>query len=157
MMSPYGMPGRMPMPMSFMQGPYPGYMPGQMPMPMPGVMPGQMGPMGPMGGIPMGGMPMGMTPQMLQQMPPQFMQPPMMPPQQPLQQQSSTEKEELGEQLYPKIEDLLNEEDRGEAAKITGMILETTREEIIELINDPEKLKIRVGEALQLLTKGTGN
>ena len=39
--------------------------------------------------------------------------------------------------------------------KVTGMLLELQEEEIIELINDDSKLKSRVEEAIQLLSKKT--
>lgn len=38
-----------------------------------------------------------------------------------------------------------------EVPKVTGMLLELQEDEIIELINDDEKLKVRVNEAIQLL------
>ena len=112
-MPPFMMPpgGRMPMAFPMMQQPYPGYMPGA-----PFAMPGQMGPMGPMGAMPPGmpvGMPAGMPggmplSPMMPQMGAPFMQPPMMP-QQPVQAQNlPTDKEELGERLYPKIEQLID-------------------------------------------------
>ena len=40
---------------------------------------------------------------------------------------------------------------RGEVSKITGMLLDLPSEEIIDLINDEEKLKGRIDEALKLL------
>ncbi len=151
---PYIMPpGRMPpMAFSMMQPPYPGYMPGA-----PFGMPGQMGPMGAMpGGVP-GGMPTGLTAgvPMPPMMGPQFMQPPMMPQQPPAAQPLPTDKEELGERLYPKIEHLIDPAYQSEVSKITGMLLDLPVEEIIGLINDEEKLRGRIDEALKLLREKT--
>eukprot|EP00826_Nyctotherus_ovalis_P036984 TRINITY_DN333_c0_g1_i4.p1 TRINITY_DN333_c0_g1~~TRINITY_DN333_c0_g1_i4.p1 ORF type:complete len:470 (+),score=132.30 TRINITY_DN333_c0_g1_i4:450-1859(+) len=114
----FGMPGRMPMPM--MAGPYPSYMPGA-----PFGVPGPMGGAGAPGGMPgpmMGAMPLGMQPripgmpanlppgammppQMMHQIPPQFMMAPQQPPQ-----NLGMEKDELGEQLYTKIEQIIDPE-----------------------------------------------
>lgn len=78
-----------------------------------------------------------------------------MPPQVPPPQQLANEKEELGEQLYPKIEELILHEyqDAPENApsKITGMLLELSRDEILGLMNDPEKLRTKIEEAIALL------
>lgn len=112
-----GMPGRMPMPM--IPGAYPSYMAGA-----PFAMPGQMGPMNPMPGmIPAGmapGIPAGMQPtmvgipgplppgatmgpQMIRQLAPQMMMPMQAPPQ-----NAGVDKDELGEQLYAKIEQIID-------------------------------------------------
>lgn len=118
----FGLPGRMPMAMPMMAAPYGGYMPGA-----PFGIPGQMGPIP--GAIP-GGMPgpgmqmmpgmsampgmqgmprnmppgVQMNPQMMHQMPQQFMTPV-----QPVQ-GTPAEREELGEQLYAKIEQIIDPE-----------------------------------------------
>lgn len=124
MMPGYGMPGRIPMAMPMIPGPYPNYMAGapfgiagQMG-PIPGALPGMQpgmpagGPTGMPAGMPMV-MPMVMQPrrppgetmgaQMMHQIPPQFMMPPQQPPQ-----AAAVDKEELGEQLYTKIENLID-------------------------------------------------
>ncbi|MDR3736457.1 MAG: hypothetical protein P4L10_13090 [Acidobacteriaceae bacterium] len=149
----------MPQPLfQMMPSPYPGYMP--MPMPMPGTMPGGMPAGMPPGAIPgglPGQMPMGMMPQGMS--PQQFMQPPMMAPQAPAPQQLGNEKEELGEQLYPKIEEMIVHEypdaPENSPSKITGMLLELNRDEILGLLSDPEKLHAKLSEAIDLLKSQT--
>lgn len=126
----YPMPGRMPMPM--MPGPYPNYMPSA-----PFAVPGQMGPMpgamaggpggipggmpGPMPGMP-GSMPVGMQPRMPgipANIPPGTMIPPQMMHQigpqfmmqvQPPAQNAAIDRDDLGEQLYSKIEQTIDPE-----------------------------------------------
>jgi polyadenylate-binding protein len=117
----FTIPGRIPMPM--MPGPYPGYMPGAPfavtgqigPMPggmpgapgaMPGGMPGMQPRMHPMPGMPPNIPPGAMIPpQMMHQMAPQFM----MPAQQP-QANAEIDREDLGEKLYLKIEQMIDPE-----------------------------------------------
>jgi polyadenylate-binding protein len=118
----FGLPARIPM--SMMPGPYPGYMAGapfavasQMgPMPgapggmagmqnMAGVMQPRIPPMHVMSSnIPQGAM---MHPQIMHQMAPQFMIPPQQPQQNP---EIEREREDLGEKLYSKIEQMLDSE-----------------------------------------------
>lgn len=129
----YPMPGRIPMHM--MPGPYPNYMPGA-----PFAVPGQMGPMpgamptggpggipGPIPGMPgmPGGIPVGMQPRMpsMTGMPPNMPPGTMIPPQmmhqmgpqfmmqvQPPSQNAAIDRDDLGEQLYSKIEQTINPE-----------------------------------------------
>ncbi|OIW12575.1 hypothetical protein TanjilG_04739 [Lupinus angustifolius] len=54
----------------------------------------------------------------------------------------------LGEHLYPLVERLTSNQ---HTAKVTGMLLEMDRSEVIHLIESPEDLKIKVSEAMQVL------
>jgi hypothetical protein len=56
----------------------------------------------------------------------------------------------LGENLYPIVLKLTNPQVVG---KITGMLLEMDKIEVINLINDENILKARVGEAVEVLKK----
>lgn len=53
----------------------------------------------------------------------------------------------LGEHLYPLVDKLEHER----AGKVTGMLLELDREEILQLIQSPEALKAKVNEAMDVL------
>jgi len=53
----------------------------------------------------------------------------------------------LGEALYPLVESL----ERDHAAKITGMLLEMDRAEVLNLLESPEALGSRVQEAMEVL------
>ena len=68
-------------------------------------------------------------------------------------------KEFLGEKLYEAIHENLNNSGKGEnvdmIAKITGMIMEIPENEIIEILEKPSVLDLRVKEALNLLNKGS--
>lgn len=55
----------------------------------------------------------------------------------------------LGEQLYPLVESL----ERNNASKVTGMLLEMDQSEVIHLIESPDALKQKVGEAMEVLRK----
>ena len=105
-----------------------------------------------------------MTPQMMQQgpmpMPPMQQMPPMhaMPPymQQPMpaqllvrpvEQPLPTDKEQLGEHLYPMVE----AKDPRNAAKITGMLLEMEIEQIHNIIKNPDQLNKWISEAMKVL------
>jgi polyadenylate-binding protein len=57
---------------------------------------------------------------------------------------------DLGENLYPIVLKLTNPQVVG---KITGMLLEMDKIEVINLINDENILKARVGEAVEVLKK----
>ncbi|KAK7391199.1 hypothetical protein VNO78_19611 [Psophocarpus tetragonolobus] len=54
----------------------------------------------------------------------------------------------LGEHLYPLVERLAPNQ---YTAKVTGMLLEMDQSEVINLIESPEDLKIKVSEAMQVL------
>ncbi|RDX74209.1 Polyadenylate-binding protein 3 [Mucuna pruriens] len=54
----------------------------------------------------------------------------------------------LGEHLYPLVERLTPNQ---YTAKVTGMLLEMDQSEVINLIESPEDLKIKVSEAMQVL------
>ncbi|OIV93294.1 hypothetical protein TanjilG_13121 [Lupinus angustifolius] len=53
----------------------------------------------------------------------------------------------LGENLYPLVEQLEPEN----AAKVTGMLLEMDQTEVLHLLESPEALKAKVGEAIEVL------
>ncbi|KAA8537970.1 hypothetical protein F0562_027450 [Nyssa sinensis] len=53
----------------------------------------------------------------------------------------------LGEQLFPLVERL----ERDHAGKVTGMLLEMDQTEVLHLIEDPDALKKKVAEALDVL------
>ena len=53
----------------------------------------------------------------------------------------------LGEQLYPLVESL----ERGDAGKVTGMLLEMDQTEVLHLIESPGALKQKVSEAMDVL------
>lgn len=53
----------------------------------------------------------------------------------------------LGESLYPLVDQLEHED----AAKITGMLLEMDQTEVLHLLESPEALKAKVGEAMEVL------
>ncbi|KAF3447375.1 hypothetical protein FNV43_RR12561 [Rhamnella rubrinervis] len=55
----------------------------------------------------------------------------------------------LGEQLYPLVQRLEPEH----AAKVTGMLLEMDQTEVLHLIEAPDALKDKVGEAIDVLDK----
>ncbi|CAM8936569.1 unnamed protein product [Rhodiola kirilowii] len=54
----------------------------------------------------------------------------------------------LGESLYPLVDRLEPES----AAKVTGMLLEMDQTEVLHLIESPEALKAKVGEAMEVLS-----
>ena len=58
------------------------------------------------------------------------------------------QKQLIGEQLYPQVKDLCNEDDAG---KVTGMILELENEELLQLIENPDMIRIKVNEARAVL------
>jgi len=105
-----------------MRPPMPGY-PGVPPMPM-----------GPMPGMPY-------PPNVPGPMPQPHPEP--MPAQQPL----PTDKEQLGERLYPMVERI----DANNAAKITGMLLEMEIDQIHNIIRDPTQLDKWIQEAKKVL------
>ena len=53
----------------------------------------------------------------------------------------------LGESLYPLVERL----ECDAAAKVTGMLLEMDQTEVLHLLESPEALKAKVGEAMEVL------
>ncbi|KAL2455984.1 Polyadenylate-binding protein 5 [Forsythia ovata] len=53
----------------------------------------------------------------------------------------------LGEQLYPLVEHL----ERNHAGKVTGMLLEMDQTEVLHLIESPDALRMKVGEAMNVL------
>ena len=53
----------------------------------------------------------------------------------------------LGENLYPLVEKL----EPGNAAKVTGMLLEMDQTEVLHLLESPEALKAKVAEAMEVL------
>ncbi|KAK4859722.1 hypothetical protein QYF36_010588 [Acer negundo] len=53
----------------------------------------------------------------------------------------------LGESLYPQVEQL----ERDAAAKVTGMLLEMDRIEVLRLLESPEALKAKVAEVVEVL------
>lgn len=57
----------------------------------------------------------------------------------------------LGEHLYPLVERVEPEN----AAKVTGMLLEMDQTEVLHLIEVPDALKDKVGEAMEVLNKAT--
>ncbi|XP_019449781.1 PREDICTED: polyadenylate-binding protein 3-like [Lupinus angustifolius] len=61
----------------------------------------------------------------------------------------------LGEHLYPLVGRLTPS---SQTAKVTGMLLEMDKSEVIHLIESPDELKIKVSEALQVLREaGSGS
>lgn len=57
----------------------------------------------------------------------------------------------LGEQLFPLVERLELEH----AGKVTGMLLEMDQTEVLHLIESPDALKKKVGEAMDVLRIAT--
>ncbi|KAF3952821.1 hypothetical protein CMV_021665 [Castanea mollissima] len=55
----------------------------------------------------------------------------------------------LGEHLYPHVENL----EPHNASKVTGMLLEMDQSEVIHLLESPDALKQKVGEAMEVLRK----
>lgn len=53
----------------------------------------------------------------------------------------------LGESLYPLVEQL----EHDSAAKVTGMLLEMDQTEVLHLLESPDALKSKVGEAMEVL------
>ncbi|ONM53765.1 Polyadenylate-binding protein 2 [Zea mays] len=53
----------------------------------------------------------------------------------------------LGENLYPLVEQL----EREQAAKVTGMLLEMDQTEVLHLLESPDALKAKVAEAMEVL------
>ncbi|KAG8377304.1 hypothetical protein BUALT_Bualt08G0019300 [Buddleja alternifolia] len=53
----------------------------------------------------------------------------------------------LGEQLYPLVERI----ERTHAAKVTGMLLEMDQTEVLHIIESPDALKKKIGEAMDVL------
>lgn len=58
----------------------------------------------------------------------------------------------LGEALYPLVDAI----EHGQAAKITGMLLEMDQSEVLNLIESPDALKDKVTEALEVLKAASG-
>ncbi|KAL5703565.1 hypothetical protein ACHQM5_022098 [Ranunculus cassubicifolius] len=58
----------------------------------------------------------------------------------------------LGDQLYPLVERLEGEKNAG---KVTGMLLEMDQTEVLHLIEAPDALKKKVGEAMDVLRRST--
>lgn len=58
------------------------------------------------------------------------------------------QKQLIGEQLYPQVKELCNEDDAG---KVTGMILELENEELLHLIENPDMIRVKVSEARAVL------
>jgi len=58
------------------------------------------------------------------------------------------QKQLIGEQLYPQVKELCNEDDAG---KVTGMILELENEELLHLIENPDMIRVKVQEARSVL------
>lgn len=53
----------------------------------------------------------------------------------------------LGENLYPMVEAL----ERDHAGKVTGMLLEMDKTEVLHIIESPDALKAKVQEAMDVL------
>ncbi|KAM7507952.1 hypothetical protein LguiA_018405 [Lonicera macranthoides] len=62
-----------------------------------------------------------------------------------------TQRMMLGEQLFPLVERL----EREHAGKVTGMLLEMDQTEVLHLIESPDALKKKVGEAMDVLRIAT--
>ncbi|MCL7047491.1 hypothetical protein MKW94_003425 [Papaver nudicaule] len=59
----------------------------------------------------------------------------------------------LGEQLYPLVKNI----EHDYAGKITGMLLEMDKTEVLHLIESPDALKRKVSEAMDVLQRaGSG-
>lgn len=59
----------------------------------------------------------------------------------------------LGEQLYPLVQQIEQEN----AGKVTGMLLEMDQTEVLHLIESPDALQKKVGEAMEVLKLATGS
>ncbi|MDR3736452.1 MAG: hypothetical protein P4L10_13065 [Acidobacteriaceae bacterium] len=106
--------------------------------------------MGPMPGMPQQMLPPGAAPMVPGGPMPPYMQPYAAPaPQAPVRpaQQLPTDKEQLGEYLYPLVE----AKDAKNAAKITGMLLEMEVDQIHNIISDQGQLDKWITEALKVL------
>jgi len=55
----------------------------------------------------------------------------------------------LGNKLYPQVEQL----DPAQAGKVTGMLLEMDKLEILHLLESPEALRAKVSEAIVVLQR----
>lgn len=150
-----GAPGRGMMPGPNMMPPQPGMQGNRNMPPMQGGvkfnMQARNQPMHPMGMMPGGG-PMPMPQPMPMQMAPQMGG-------EPLneimlaQADPNMQKHMIGERLYP----LIMQEQPNFAGKITGMLLEMDNAELIHLIESPEALHSKIGEALDVLKKHSSN
>eukprot|EP00494_Astrolonche_serrata_P020063 UN20280 len=58
-----------------------------------------------------------------------------------------TQRMMLGENLYPLVDQL----EHDQAAKVTGMLLETDQTEVLHLLESPDALKAKVAEAVEVL------
>lgn len=67
---------------------------------------------------------------------------------------TSQKKLALGESLYPIVNSLSNEKVAG---KITGMLLEMSNEEVLQLLKNPAELRIKVSEAVTVLKSAWAN
>lgn len=59
----------------------------------------------------------------------------------------------LGEQLYP----LVHQIEQENAGKVTGMLLEMDQTEVLHLIESPDALQKKVGEAMEVLRLAAGS
>ena len=59
----------------------------------------------------------------------------------------------LGEALYPLVESI----ERDHAAKVTGMLLEMEKAEVLNLLESPEALSSRVQEAMEVLRQASSS
>lgn len=59
----------------------------------------------------------------------------------------------LGEQLYPLVDQI----EHDHAGKVTGMLLEMDQPEVLHLIESPDALKAKVGEAMEVLRMAQTN
>lgn len=57
----------------------------------------------------------------------------------------------LGEELFPLVERL----EPNNAGKVTGMLLEMDETEVLHLIESPDALKKKVGEAMDILRQSS--
>ena len=57
----------------------------------------------------------------------------------------------LGNELYDKIENMMEDKDPDLVGKITGMLLEFGRSEVLEFFKDEEKLAEQVNRALDVI------